>query len=85
MFEIVQIAAGRAVRHNLHALPLPNGVLAHTLDGGDLYRVLVKLKVNGIRVNMGKQDLLLGYSKFLLATTPDPITGKLPTAERAAP
>jgi hypothetical protein len=85
VFEISTFTPhGRRVRHDLHNLPLRNGVLAHTLDSEELYRVLAKMKVP-VRADMGQQALLLAYSKHLQATTPDPITGKLPAAERTAP
>jgi hypothetical protein len=56
---------GRPVQHDLHALRLPGGQLAHTLDGGKLFRRLVPLGVSDINVNMGLQDLLLAYSRHL--------------------
>lgn len=48
---------GRTVQHNLHSLRLPGGVLAHTLDGAELYRQLAGLSVPDIDVAMGVQDL----------------------------
>ena len=85
MFEVIQIANGRAVRFNLHALPLRDGTMAHTLDGGQLFRALAKIRVPGISATTGHQALLVAYAKHLKETTPDPLSGKIPAAEKAAP
>jgi len=63
--SIVEIQAGKPTHHDLHSLVLPGGQLAHTLDGGKLFRRLVPLGVSDINVNMGLQDLLLAYSRHL--------------------
>jgi hypothetical protein len=73
---------GRLERHDLHALPLPpDGTLAHQLSGAALYRRLAKLKVPGISINSGQQDLLLAYSKHLAVSKIDQVTGKPAPAE----
>jgi len=58
--------SGKTVLHNLEVLPW-NGVLAHTLPGDALFRQLRALGVPDIDATIGKQDLLLHYSKFLKA------------------
>jgi hypothetical protein len=55
---------GRQTRHDLHALPFRDGKLAHTLDQGELYHRLAKLKVAEVKPTMGLQDLLLAYSRW---------------------
>lgn len=52
---------------DLHALPLPNGVLAHTLGRAELYRQLATIDVPGIDVHDGNQDLLTKYAAHLAA------------------
>lgn len=55
---------GKRIRHDLHALKL-DGQLAHQLDADKLYRRLKGLGVS-VTTDLGKQALLLAYSKFLL-------------------
>ena len=71
---------GRGQREvfDLHALVLPDGQRAHDLPREVLFRRLAKMKVAGINVNMGGQDLLVAYARWLRATTPDPLTNKVP-------
>lgn len=75
VFEVVKHdGRGRQVRHQLDNLPLlADGVMAHTLSGDDLYRRLAKLKVPGITVHTGKQDLLVSYSSYLRETRPEDV------------
>jgi hypothetical protein len=51
MLSVVMTENGHPVTHDLHGLKLPGGTLAHTLDGGKLFRRLVPLDVSDIKVN----------------------------------
>jgi hypothetical protein len=53
MLSVATQAGGKITLHDLHSLKLPGRVLAHTLDGGKLFRRLVPLGVPDINVNMG--------------------------------
>jgi hypothetical protein len=77
---------GRGEREvfDLHALTLPpNGKRAYDLPPGVLFRCLAKMKVAGINVTMGAQDLLVAYARWLAATTRDPISGRMPEGDAA--
>jgi hypothetical protein len=65
MLSVVTVNKAGQQRHDLTGLRLPNGALAHSLDGSELFRELDALGVPDIDVNMGKQDLLLRYSQSL--------------------
>jgi len=65
MLEIISYSGGKAIRHDLHNLKLPDGRLAHTLVGAELYRLLHKIDVAEIDAHTGHQGLLLAYSKHL--------------------
>jgi hypothetical protein len=41
------------------------------------------MKVAGINVTMGAQDLLVAYARWLAATTRDPISGRMPEGDAA--
>jgi hypothetical protein len=77
MLEFVEFKAGKTIRLDLHALPIGD-TFAHKLTGDDLYRKLVELKVPNISTSMGWQQLALTYARWRRATTPHPLTGKLP-------
>ncbi|HXX50936.1 MAG TPA: hypothetical protein VEI98_06575 [Xanthobacteraceae bacterium] len=66
MFELVTYdGSGHVVRHDLDALKLPNGDMAHMLRQDDLWKALLELEIEGIGPNTGRQALLLAYSRWL--------------------
>jgi hypothetical protein len=66
MMSMTVTEGGKRVTHDLEALKL-SGVFAHKLPGDALFRQLRAHKVSDVNVNMGKQDLLLPYSRHLKA------------------
>jgi hypothetical protein len=82
MFEITTSdgRGGRVERFDLHALPIGD-TFAHKLNQGDLHKELLSRDVPNIAANMGWQQLAIAYARHLKATTPDPLTGKLPEVQ----
>lgn len=71
MLEVIltEPTTGKRVRHDLHSLKL-DGSPAHLLDADKLFRRLRALKIP-VDTSLGKQALLLAYSKFLLKQKED--------------
>jgi hypothetical protein len=71
MYQISeQLADGRRYVHELHSLLLPSGSYCHQLNRDDLYRELVALKIPGVELHHGHQDLSVRFSRWLKDQAP---------------
>lgn len=83
MKQITISSANGRESYDIEGLEL-DGTLAHKLSREDLYRRLVKMKVDGIGVTTGGQDLLVAYARHLAAKPKEPTIHKRLDAGDAA-
>jgi hypothetical protein len=76
MLIITSRSASGTEMLDLH-LPI-NGKMTQELNTDELRRELLSLSVPGVTPHHGWTELATIYARWRRATTPDPVTGKLP-------